>query len=90
MLPLGAITEEHFDRIFATNVRGVLFTVQKALPLLVSGSSVILTGSTVSIKGTANFSVYSASKAAVRNLPAPGRWIYRGAGSGQRCQPWPD
>ncbi|MBD1404118.1 SDR family oxidoreductase [Leclercia adecarboxylata] len=68
MLPLGAITEEHFDRILATNVRGVLFTVQKALPLLVSGSSVILTGSTVSIKGTANFSVYSASKAAVRNF----------------------
>jgi len=68
MLPLGAITEEHFDRIFATNVRGVLFTVQKALPLLVSGSSVILTGSAVSIKGTANFSVYSASKAAVRNF----------------------
>jgi len=68
MLPLGAITEEHFDRIFATNVRGVLFTVQKALPLLVSGSSVILTGSTVSIKATANFSVYSASKAAVRNF----------------------
>ncbi len=68
MLPLGAITEEHFDRIFAINVRGVLFTVQKALPLLVSGSSVILTGSTVSIKGTANFSVYSASKAAVRNF----------------------
>lgn len=68
MLPLGSITEEHFDRIFATNVRGVLFTVQKALPLLVSGSSVILTGSTVSIKGTANFSVYSASKAAVRNF----------------------
>jgi len=68
MLPLGAITEEHFDRIFATNVRGVLFTMQKALPLLVSGSSVILTGSTVSVKGTANFSVYSASKAAVRNF----------------------
>jgi len=68
MLPLGAITEEHFDRIFATNVRGVLFTVQKALPLLANGSSVILTGSTVSVKGTANFSVYSASKAAVRNF----------------------
>ena len=68
MLPLGAITEEQFDRIFATNVRGVLFTVQKALPLLSSGSSIILTGSTVSIKGTANFSVYSASKAAVRNF----------------------
>jgi len=68
MLPLGAITEEQFDRIFGTNVRGVLFTVQKALPLLSAGSSIILTGSTVSIKGTANFSVYSASKAAVRNF----------------------
>ncbi|KQP02090.1 glucose 1-dehydrogenase [Pseudorhodoferax sp. Leaf265] len=68
MLPLGAITEEHFDRIFGTNVRGVLFTVQKALPLLSEGASVILTSSTVSIQGTANFSVYSASKAAVRNF----------------------
>lgn len=68
MLPLGAVTEEQFDRIFGTNVRGVLFTVQKALPLLVDGASVVLTGSTVSIQGTANFSVYSASKAAVRNF----------------------
>lgn len=68
MLPLGAITEEHFDRIFGTNVRGVLFTVQKALPLLNEGASIILTGSTAASKGTANFSVYSASKAAVRNL----------------------
>lgn len=68
MLPLGAITEEQFDRIFGTNVRGVLFTVQKALPLLANGSSIVLTGSTVSIKGTANFSIYSASKAAVRNF----------------------
>jgi NAD(P)-dependent dehydrogenase (short-subunit alcohol dehydrogenase family) len=68
MLPLGAITEEHFDRIFGTNVRGVLFTVQKALPLLSDGASVILTSSTTSIQGTANFSVYSASKAAVRNF----------------------
>ncbi|MFR0693179.1 SDR family oxidoreductase [Enterobacterales bacterium AE_CKDN230030158-1A_HGKHYDSX7] len=68
MLPLGAITEEQFDRIFATNVRGVLFTVQKALPLLSDGASVILTGSTTSVQGTAAFSVYSASKAAVRNF----------------------
>lgn len=68
MQPLGAITEEHFDRIFGTNVRGVVFTVQKALPLLVDGGSVVLTGSTTSIQGTANFSIYSASKAAVRNL----------------------
>ena len=68
MMPLGAITEEHFDRIFGTNVRGVLFTVQKALPLLVDGASVILTSSITSATGTANFSVYSASKAAVRNF----------------------
>jgi NAD(P)-dependent dehydrogenase (short-subunit alcohol dehydrogenase family) len=68
MLPLGQITEQHFDDIFNRNVKGVLFTVQKALPLLAKGSSVILTGSTTSIEGTANFSVYSASKAAVRNF----------------------
>ena len=68
MLPLGSITEEHFDRIFATNVKGVLFTVQKALPLLKDGASVILTGSTTSVKGAVSFSVYGASKAAVRNF----------------------
>lgn len=68
MMPLGAITEEHFDRIFNTNVRGILFTVQKALPLLTKGASIILTSSTTSVKGTASFSVYSASKAAVRNF----------------------
>lgn len=68
MMPLGDITEEHFDRIFGTNVRGLLFTVQKALPLLAKGASVILTGSTAAVKGTASFSVYSASKAAVRSL----------------------
>lgn len=68
MLPLGAITEEHFDRIFNTNVRGVLFTVQKALPLLVDGASIILTSSITSVTGTPAFSVYSASKAAVRNF----------------------
>lgn len=68
MLPLGSITEEQYDDTFGRNVKGVLFTVQKALPLLVDGASVILTGSTTSIKGTAAFSVYSASKAAVRNF----------------------
>ncbi len=67
MLPLSAITEAHVERIFATNVRGVVFTVQKALPLLTDGASVILTGSTAAVKGTANFSIYSASKAAVRS-----------------------
>ena len=68
MLPLGSITEEQYDDIFGRNVKGVLFTVQKALPLLVDGASVILTASNVSIKGTPAFSVYSASKAAVRNF----------------------
>jgi NAD(P)-dependent dehydrogenase (short-subunit alcohol dehydrogenase family) len=68
MLPLGAITEEQYDDTFDRNVKGVLFTVQKALPLLVDGASVILASSNVSIKGTPAFSVYSASKAAVRNF----------------------
>jgi NAD(P)-dependent dehydrogenase (short-subunit alcohol dehydrogenase family) len=68
MLPLGAITEEHYEDTFGRNMKGLIFTVQKALPLLVDGASVILTGSTTGITGTANFSVSSASKAAVRNL----------------------
>ncbi|MCW2239962.1 SDR family NAD(P)-dependent oxidoreductase [Azospirillum canadense] len=68
MLPLGQITEEQVDDTFGRNVKAVIFTVQKALPLLSRGSSVILTGSTTGIEGTAAFSVYSASKAAVRNL----------------------
>jgi NAD(P)-dependent dehydrogenase (short-subunit alcohol dehydrogenase family) len=68
MVPLGAITEEHYERTFDTNVKGVLFTVQKALPLLKDGASVILTSSTTSISGTPAFSVYSATKAAVRNF----------------------
>lgn len=66
--PLGAITEEHFDKTFTINVKGLLFTVQKALPLLRDGASVILTGSTTGSMGTAAFSVYSATKAAVRNF----------------------
>ena len=66
--PLGAITEEHYSSIFDTNVKGVIFTVQKALPMLREGASVILTSSTTGTAGTANFSVYSASKAAVRNF----------------------
>jgi NAD(P)-dependent dehydrogenase (short-subunit alcohol dehydrogenase family) len=64
----GEITEEHFDKTFSTNVRGLLFAVQKALPLLVRGSSVILIGSMVSIKGFPSCSVYNASKAAVRSF----------------------
>ena len=68
LAPLGSITEEHFDQIFNTNVRGLLFTVQKALPLMPAGVSIILNASITSTKGTPAFSVYSASKAAVRSL----------------------
>ena len=67
-LPLAAITEAHYAQIFDRNVKGVLFTVQKALPLLVDGASVILTGSIAGTKGNAGLSVYGASKAAVRNF----------------------
>ena len=66
MLPLGRIIEEQDRDTFGRNVKGVLFTVQKALPLLVDGASVILTGSTAAAGGTPAFSVYAASKAAVR------------------------
>jgi NAD(P)-dependent dehydrogenase (short-subunit alcohol dehydrogenase family) len=66
--PLGAISEEHFDKTFSTNVKGMLFTTQKALPLLRDGSSIILTASTTSIKASPAFSVYSATKAAVRSF----------------------
>ncbi|HTH62876.1 MAG TPA: SDR family oxidoreductase [Paraburkholderia sp.] len=73
LLSFGSITEEHFDDTFNRNVKGVLFTVQKALPLLAKGASVILTGSTAGSAGTAAFSVYSASKAAVRSFAR--NWI---------------
>jgi NAD(P)-dependent dehydrogenase (short-subunit alcohol dehydrogenase family) len=67
-VPFGAITEEHFDRLFNINVRGTVFTVQKALALLNDGGSIILNGSVASVKGTAAFSVYAASKAAIRSF----------------------
>jgi NAD(P)-dependent dehydrogenase (short-subunit alcohol dehydrogenase family) len=65
---LEAVTEEHFDKIFGINVKGALFTVQKALPLLNDGGSIILIGSVASAKGTPAFAVYGASKAAIRNF----------------------
>jgi NAD(P)-dependent dehydrogenase (short-subunit alcohol dehydrogenase family) len=68
MQPIGSITEASFDLIFGVNVKGTLFTVQKALPLMKAGGSIILTGSTTGWMGTPAFSVYSASKAAIRNL----------------------
>jgi len=66
--PFGKITEEHFDSIFNINVKGLLFTVQKALPLLPDGASIILNASIVASKGFAANSVYSATKAAVRSF----------------------
>lgn len=79
---LGEITEEHFDKTFRTNVKGTLFTVQKALPLLRDGASIILAGSTTATTGTAGFSVYSASKAAIRNFARS--WILDLSGRGIR------
>jgi len=66
--PLGAITEEHFDREFDINVKGLLFSVQKALPLLKDGGSIILNSYIAGRKGIEGFSVYNASKAAVRSF----------------------
>jgi len=71
--PLGAITEEHFDTTFNTNVKGLLFTVQKALPLLPEGASIILNASMNSTLATPAFSVYCATKAAVRSFAR--NWI---------------
>ena len=68
LAPLGSITEEHFDKTFNVNVRGTLFTVQKALPLLNDGGSIILTGSIAGVKGIPAFGVYSATKAAIRSF----------------------
>jgi|SRR5471032_817489 len=65
---LENVTEAHYDKIFDINVKGTLFTVQKALPLLNDGASIILTGSVAGVKGTPAFGVYGASKAAVRNF----------------------
>ena len=65
---IGEVTEEHFDTTFDLNVRGTLFTVQKALPLFNDGGSIFLNGSIASIKGFPAFGVYAASKAAVRSF----------------------
>src|ERR1700732_389883 len=67
-LPLGKITEEHFDKLFNINVKGTLFTVQKALPLLNDGASIIINGSVASVKGTPAFGVYGATKAGIRKF----------------------
>jgi len=66
--PLGQYTEEHFEKTFGGNVRGLAFTVQKALPLLTQGATIILNASIVSSKGFPNMGMYNASKAAVRSF----------------------
>jgi NAD(P)-dependent dehydrogenase (short-subunit alcohol dehydrogenase family) len=68
LLPLGAITEQHLDETFRVNVKGTLFTVQKALPLMPDGSSIVINGSMAASKGMPAFSVYAASKAALRSF----------------------
>ena len=67
-VPLGSITEEHYDKTFDINVKGLVFTVQKALPLLKDGASIMLNASVAGSKGIEAFSVYSATKAAVRSF----------------------
>jgi NAD(P)-dependent dehydrogenase (short-subunit alcohol dehydrogenase family) len=67
-VPLGEITEQHFDKTFDLNVRGTLFTVQKALPLFNDGGSIFMTGSNAAAKGFPGFSVYAASKLALRSF----------------------
>jgi NAD(P)-dependent dehydrogenase (short-subunit alcohol dehydrogenase family) len=67
-VPIGSVSEENFDKTFDVNVRGTLFTVQKALPLMRDGGSIILNGSIASMKGFPGMSVYNASKAAVRSF----------------------
>jgi len=68
LIPFADVTEQQLDSMFAINVKGVFFTVQKALPLLKDGSSIVLTSSIANSRGTPLFSVYSATKAAVRSL----------------------
>jgi NAD(P)-dependent dehydrogenase (short-subunit alcohol dehydrogenase family) len=67
-VPLEEVTEEHFDKYFGINVKGTLFTVQKALPLMPSGGSIVINGSMASIKGVPAFGVYAATKAALRSF----------------------
>ncbi|SFX80497.1 SDR family NAD(P)-dependent oxidoreductase [Azotobacter vinelandii] len=79
---LGSITEERFDETLATNVKGVLFTVQSALPLMQAGGSIVIIGSAASIDPPVGMGVYGAAKAAVRNLVRV--WIQEIKGSGIR------
>jgi NAD(P)-dependent dehydrogenase (short-subunit alcohol dehydrogenase family) len=81
-MKLGEITEEHFDKTYNTNVKGLLFAFQKALPLLPKGASVILTGSIAGFKGMPTMSVYASTKAAIRNMVRA--WVLETKGLGIR------
>ncbi|HEY4051995.1 MAG TPA: SDR family oxidoreductase [Acidobacteriaceae bacterium] len=78
--PLGHITEEAYYLTFDVNVKGTIFTVQKALPLMQAGGSIVVTGSTAGVTGTPAFSIYSASKAAIRNLARSWAMDLKGTG----------
>ncbi|GEP61259.1 SDR family NAD(P)-dependent oxidoreductase [Reyranella soli] len=80
LVPLSEITPEHYEQTFSTNVKGTLFTVQKALPLMSAGATIILTGSSTGVMGTPSFSVYSATKAAIRNFARSWALDLRGTG----------
>ena len=80
LVPLPEITPEHYGETFDVNVKGLIFTVQKGLKLMGEGGSIILTGSTTGVMGTPSFSIYSASKAAVRNLARSWAQDLRGTG----------
>jgi len=81
MSPLGTVGEDQYDKVFDVNVKGTLFSVQKALPLMPAGGSIILTGSTTGSMGTPAFSVYSATKAAIRNFARSWALDLKGTGS---------
>ncbi|EUA37788.1 short chain dehydrogenase family protein [Mycobacterium avium subsp. avium 2285 (R)] len=85
---LGEITDDDLDTLLGTNVKGVVYTVQKALPLLNDGASIILTGSTTADRGRAGLSIYAATKAAVRSLARPGPTNSPTATSGSMSS-WP-
>ncbi|MFE3036436.1 SDR family NAD(P)-dependent oxidoreductase [Streptomyces canus] len=80
VVPLDQVTEDHFDTLFGINVRGTLFTVQKALPLLNDGASVILNGSTNAVVGDEGLGVYAATKAATRSFSRTWAAELRGRG----------
>ncbi len=79
-MPVDQVTEEHVDKYFGINVKGTLFTVQKALPLMSAGGTIVITGSMVSVQGVAAFGVYAATKAALRSFARTWAAEFKGRG----------